>query len=228
MHSIEPTVLLISPDSTLCSAVRSALERSKPGCRVASVASFAAARSTVAHLSPDVIVLEESSLRLQEAGVRSSPLEDLVAALAGFAPVVVLGERQAPTGLAALIAAGAADFVAESESQLPAAAACVEKRLRLARRVNPPGAADAGAGIDFQGLANFGEILRHELNNPLTGILGNAELLLAEVKKQKGLHLSESGLHRLETIAALAVRMRETVRRLSQACESREEQVRSV
>src|SRR5690348_5625111 len=121
MHSIEPTVLLISPDSTLCSAVRSALERSKLGCRVASVASFAAARNTVAHLSPDVIVLEESSLRLQEAGVRASPLEDLVAALAGFAPVVVLGERQAPTGLAALIAAGAADFIAESESQLPAA-----------------------------------------------------------------------------------------------------------
>jgi signal transduction histidine kinase len=65
----------------------------------------------------------------------------------------------------------------------------------------------------------FGEILRHELNNPLTGILGNAELLLAEVRKKSGAGLSEAGLNRLETITGLAVRMRETVRRLSQACE---------
>jgi len=28
---------------------------------------------------------------------------------------------------------------------------------------------------------DFGEVLRHELNNPLTGILGNAELLLVEL-----------------------------------------------
>lgn len=30
----------------------------------------------------------------------------------------------------------------------------------------------------------FGEVLRHELNNPLTGILGNAELRLAEVRRK--------------------------------------------
>jgi len=30
---------------------------------------------------------------------------------------------------------------------------------------------------------DFGEVLRHELNNPLTGILGNAELLLVEVHR---------------------------------------------
>ena len=74
----------------------------------------------------------------------------------------------------------------------------------------------------------FGEILRHEWNNPLTGILGNAELLLAEARRQEAAPLSESNFKRLETIAALAVRMRETVRRLSQACEARSEQVRSV
>lgn len=76
-------------------------------------------------------------------------------------------------------------------------------------------------------LENFGELLRHELNNPLTGILGNAELLLAEARKHQGGPFSEVGLKRLETIATLAVRMRETVRRLSQACESRSEQARS-
>jgi len=62
---------------------------------------------------------------------------------------------------------------------------------------------------------DFGELLRHELNNPLTGILGNAELLLVEMQRGDGV-LPEQARLRLETIAALAVRMRETVRRLSE------------
>jgi len=76
-------------------------------------------------------------------------------------------------------------------------------------------------------LENFGELLRHERNNPLTGILGNAELLLAEARRHQDGPFSEAGLKRLETIAALAVRMRETARRLSQAREARSEQARS-
>ena len=64
-------------------------------------------------------------------------------------------------------------------------------------------------------------MLRHELNNPLAGILGNAELLLAEVRRKNDGQLPHDGQHRLETIAALAVRLRETVRRLSQDWESR-------
>jgi signal transduction histidine kinase len=72
---------------------------------------------------------------------------------------------------------------------------------------------------------NFGEVLRHELNNPLTGILGNAELLLAEIhRKDDGKH-PYGGRQRLEPIAALAVRLRETVRRLSQEWESRRDPV---
>lgn len=67
----------------------------------------------------------------------------------------------------------------------------------------------------------FGETLRHELNNPLTGILGNAELLLAEVRRKNDGQLPNGGQQRLETIAALAVRLRETVRRLSQDWENR-------
>ena len=63
---------------------------------------------------------------------------------------------------------------------------------------------------------DFAEILRHELNNPLTGILGNAELLLAEISRINDGRLPSGGLERVETIAALAMRMRETVRQLSQ------------
>jgi signal transduction histidine kinase len=73
------------------------------------------------------------------------------------------------------------------------------------------------SGGALEGLReNFGEVFRHELNNPLTGILGNAELLLAEIHRNRDGQLPAGGLQRLETIAALAVRLRETIRRLSQ------------
>jgi signal transduction histidine kinase len=72
---------------------------------------------------------------------------------------------------------------------------------------------------------DFGEVLRHELNNPLTGILGNAELLLAEIHRKNDGQIPEGGEQRLETIAALAVRLRETVRRLSQEWEARQHPV---
>lgn len=62
---------------------------------------------------------------------------------------------------------------------------------------------------------DFGAVLRRELNNPLTGILGNAELLLVELRR-KQVDLPGQAESRLETIAALAVRMTETVRRLSE------------
>src|SRR5437762_13911939 len=118
MQTLEPTVLLISDDAALCSAVRIALERSEPSCHVASVASFAAARHTVADLSPDVIVLQGSSLPPDSDSDSSqrTPLADVVTTLAGFAPVVIPGHEQAPASLAALIAAGAADFPTADES----------------------------------------------------------------------------------------------------------------
>jgi len=47
------------------------------------------------------------------------------------------------------------------------------------------------------------------------------------MRRQNSAPLSAPGVKRLETIAALAVRMRETVRRLSQACESNEGRARS-
>jgi signal transduction histidine kinase len=71
---------------------------------------------------------------------------------------------------------------------------------------------------------DFGEVLRHELNNPLTGILGNAELLLVELRK-RNMELPQLAQTRLETIAALAVRMRETVRRLSEEWEAQAEEL---
>ena len=68
-------------------------------------------------------------------------------------------------------------------------------------------------------------MLRHELNNPLTGILGNAELLLVEIRRKKDGKVPGDWEQRLETIATLAVRLRETVRRLSEEWEARKHPV---
>jgi signal transduction histidine kinase len=68
---------------------------------------------------------------------------------------------------------------------------------------------------------DFGEILRHEVNNPLTGILGNTELLLARRDR-----LPPGAIERLQTIAELAVRLRETVRRLSNTWDEQHENAR--
>jgi signal transduction histidine kinase len=77
-----------------------------------------------------------------------------------------------------------------------------------------------GASANVHAVEEFGQLLRHELNNPLTGILGKAELLLSEVRRKNDGRLPQGGQMWLETITALAVRPRETVRRLSQEWEA--------
>src|SRR6266566_2522792 len=96
----------------------------------------------------------------------------------------------------------------------------VQRRLEQAQKM----AASTSDHL-MQGEADFGEVLRHELNNPLTGILGNAELLLVEIHRKNDGRIPHGGEQRLETIAALAVRLRETVRRLSQEWEARQHPV---
>jgi signal transduction histidine kinase len=49
--------------------------------------------------------------------------------------------------------------------------------------------------------------VRHEINNPLTGVLGQAQLLLRS-------ELDETARRRVETIEHLAARIRDTVARL--------------
>jgi len=49
--------------------------------------------------------------------------------------------------------------------------------------------------------------IRHEINNPLTGVLGQAQLLLRE-------ELSDRARKRAETIEELAIRIRDVVAQL--------------
>ena len=51
--------------------------------------------------------------------------------------------------------------------------------------------------------------VRHEINNPLTGVLGQAQLLLRE-------DLSEKARKRVETIEGMAIRLRDIAAELRQ------------
>lgn len=226
MEIREQTVLLISDDARLCARTRRELQSREENLRVAMVNSIDAARRAVEHEAPAVIVLEEAALRSGDESGPRHRLDAVVSSLAGFAPVVVLGNAIRPAELDALVAAGAADYVGLPDANLPTAAEMVERRLKQSRAVEEQVkaakldtlTADAGGAAE-----EFGQLLRHELNNPLTGILGNAELLLSEVRRNNDGMLPQGGQMRLETIAALAVRLRETIRRLSQEWESKQQ-----
>jgi signal transduction histidine kinase len=223
MQTQEQTILLVSDDAALCAAARKELEARVSSRRVAAVSTVDAARGIVVDAAPTVILLEESAVPpdspdTAENDDRSQRMESIVSTLAEYAPVVVIATASHEHELSALVATGLADFVARSASCLSTAIDLIEERLRQSVE-EPRGTSPLLRDENNQ--EAFGETLRHELNNPLTGILGNAELLLAEVRRKNDGQLPNGGQQRLETIAALAVRLRETVRRLSQDWENR-------
>lgn len=180
---------------------------------------------------PDVILLDETALDCTpgEPFGAAPVLEAAAASLASLAPVVVLAAPERQSEVAALLSTGAADFAARAGHFAAAAISLLERRLRSAAPESPDARTSGNDSrtVLFEVEEDFGEVLRHELNNPLTGILGNAELLLAEVRRRNDGRLPQGAQRRLETIADLAVRLRETVRRLSQQWEARHDHARS-
>lgn len=160
---------------------------------------------------PAVVFLDESAIDSSRNG---ETLESAVALLTEIAPVVVAATQGKQSNLAFLITSGAVDFVARTNGFLAVAAGLLDRRMRMVERVV--------AGViqipENELAGDFGEILRHEVNNPLTGILGNTELLLARRDM-----LAPAVVERLLTIAELAVRLRETVRRLSNSWDEHHE-----
>jgi signal transduction histidine kinase len=152
-------------------------------------------------------LLDESVVNTQSKRALRTVVERFV----NLAPVIVVAPATRQSELARLLTAGLADFVARTGNFVPLAVGLVERRIRSEGRAIQP------SPDGENGWSDFGEMLRHELNNPLTGILGNAEMVLARRDQ-----LPSSVIERLETIANLAVRLRETVRRLSSAPQARQ------
>jgi signal transduction histidine kinase len=213
MTFLSRTIYIISSDAVV--AERCASELSAFGGRYRTQVTGAVdqARKGFIRNAPAAIFLDESAVDACSAG---ETLGAVAAVLRQCAPVVVAGVPEKQTDLIFLITSGAVDFVARAGNFAPIVAGMLDRRARMAER-------SAGT-IQFpnEGMAgDFGEILRHEVNNPLTGILGNTELLLARRDR-----LPPAAVERLETIAELAVRLRETVRRLSNAWDERHEHAR--
>jgi signal transduction histidine kinase len=137
--------------------------------------------------------------------------------LTEIAPVILLAAAERQAEVSRLVAEGDVEFVAKSGDFVALAASLVERRLRWSER------SDTALGPPWAGIpADTAEIFRHEINNPLTGILGNAEMLLAHRDR-----LPAAETQRLQTVVDLAVRLRETIRRLSNAWESQASSLKS-
>jgi signal transduction histidine kinase len=221
MNRTGKQILLVSADSELCRMLEGDLKPGGDAFEIVTLSDPEAARAMARDGLPAAILLDESAfaVSLNARCEQAEQLEAAAAALAQSAPVVVLARPEHQSEMATLVSAGVADFVARAGDFLPVVVALMERRLRAADRSEP-------VPRSIFEPEDFGETLRHELNNPLTGILGNAELLLAEIRRRTDDRLPQAALPRLETITDLAMRMRETIRRLSHQWEGQRDPVR--
>ncbi len=145
---------------------------------------------------------------LDESILDAATLGETLLQLTESSPVIMLAAPRRQSELARWVARGDVEFVPNVGEFVSLAAAFIARRLRWAEL------ADSPASLPWGELPpDFASILRHEINNPLTGILGNAELLLAHSRDK----LAPNLMQRVETVFDLAVRLRETTRRLSNA-----------
>lgn len=232
-------ILLVTSDNTLVRRLMHALNGGNGMLRMDEAhpyqlpiaTSVMQARACIGRASPSAILLDES---VAAAGLSAGVLRDF----SRFAPIVFLAApenfaRWCTQGeVADLIQQGLVECVPRFDDFVPLAARLIERHASTSSESLGVGAArDAAPAMNAGTLdriqldpneapREFGEVLRHEVNNPLTGILGNAELILAHRDR-----LSEDTVQRLEVIAELAIRLRETVRGLSNALARRPAQV---
>ena len=177
-------VLVASPDRGVARRIAEALDDNSGATEIVAVTTLAGAQRLAERDAPTVIVFDQA---LMKGELPAEVLREL----ARRAPVIAAVDADAARHLAPLVAAGSADFIPLEEGFRELAAALVERRLNAGRAflerldaVNPDESAD------------FGSILRHELNNPLTGILGNAEMLLNRRQRLPEGRCAPSGNHR--------------------------------
>src|SRR5580698_9307011 len=152
----------------------------------------------LAQARPRVIVLDDEL-------VGGAPLLEFLRQLNESAPVVLIASIDRQNEVAKIVAGGKVEFVGRQGDYTSLAAQLALRHLAPAAH---PETAVLGAGMSDE----IAEIFRHDINNPLTGILGNAELVLSH-----GAKLAPADIQRLQTVVDLAVRLRETIRRLSNA-----------
>jgi DNA-binding response OmpR family regulator len=208
--STERSPLLGVADAVVAQRLEREVERIATVGPATVASSLLQLRQFASRVAPQVILLDYEL-------VEGAPLAEALRPLTAVAPVVLLAPIERQEEAARLVAGGEVDFVARAGDFVSIAAALIERRLRWAAM------SESLLGPPWAELhADLGEVFRHEINNPLTGILGNAELLLAHRDR-----LSAVDTQRLQTVVDLAVRLRETIRRLSSAWENRSRSLKS-
>jgi len=158
---------------------------------------------------PAVILLDDEL-------VKGAPLLEFLCQLKETAPVVLIASIGRQKEIAKFVVEGKVEFVARHGDFASLAASLVSRHL-CATQAGAPGRTHWPALPD-----DVAEIFRHDINNPLTGILGNAELVLSHASK-----LPSGDIQRLQTVVELAVRLRETIRQLSDAWEAQSQTLKS-
>ena len=211
ISSEERPVLLGIADGDLANRFLAAVQRTANPGTIFITSTLAQLRDQMKCSAPRVILMANDL-------AEDLPLAEILRQIVDVAPVILVAPPKRQTEVAALVGEGDVEFVAEVGDFLPLAVSLLERRSRWAERSEfPMGQLWGELTLDVA------EIFRHEINNPLTGILGNAELVLAH-----GDHMSFTDVQRLRTIVHLAVRLRETIRRLSSALQTPPRPLRSV
>ena len=198
------TLLIVEEDPEQAQSLLAALLRDCPGREILVARTGLKGLGRLRQEPPDVILLDCTDAE-EATGAMFRWLQEKNHAV----PVVVLtgsncGEVVAEVrrfgGVRHLVRQGNYRGAVSAAVREAVARFRVEERLRRVEKFTQ-GRADASRTEGTVGA------LRHEINNPLTGILGNAELIL-QAREQ----LPEEVVHRVETIVELAVRLRKLMR----------------
>jgi len=207
----EHVVLLGTADDVVSHRIAIAILKSGQACHFVPAATLGGMHEAIRRGLPCVVLVDDRMLG-------GASLEETLLRLTEFAPVALLAGPERGGEVSRWVARGNVEFISRVGDFAPLAAAVVLRRIRWAEQ------AESAAGAPWKELpTDFGGILRHEINNPLTGILGNAELLLAHNRER----LPVAAVQRVETIVDLAVRLREATRRLSNSIDAERQEVRS-
>ena len=207
VNASEPTrlrVLVADDDPEICSLIVSVLGEFDAEIEVAS--DGGEAWSLFEEWRPDLVLLDVDMPIVDgiEVCKRIRELDEDHEAF-----IVFLAERDHPETLDTLLDAGGDEFIAKPTTPEDLRARLIVSRRRIAQYADKRRA--EVELVDARRLSAIGETtlsLQHEINNPLSALLGNAELLLMEMR-EKG----ESN-ELLVVIHEQAMRIADVVRRL--------------
>ncbi|HEY0704057.1 MAG TPA: histidine kinase dimerization/phospho-acceptor domain-containing protein [Candidatus Acidoferrales bacterium] len=201
--SVESGALCGIADRALAERICREIESAAGFSPVSVAASLAELLECMATFRPRVILLDDDL-------ANGNPLKEFLRQLSEAAPVVLIASFERQREIAPLVAEAKIEFVGREGDFVPLAASLVLRHLRTTKRAPLEFTPAAGPMSD-----ELSEIFRHDINNPLTGILGNAELVLSH-----SAGFPPADVQRLQTVVELAVRLRETIRQLSDALEA--------